>query len=314
MASLWQERKQIMSKLLIDLYDFDSINKYLALNIKSFVINLQEFSCEKNFNVYLEQVEIIKELDTEIEIFINFDRLYYDDDFNSLSSILKKLNKLKIRKLIINDVGIVELIRELGLKFEIFNGSTTLNTNYEMVNYLSNFYRGFYLSNEINMAEIIKISTNTTAQSIVQVFGKQLMFTSRRKLLTSYYHYYHYELIDFDVQHPLVMVDLNAEIDKSYIYEDNNGTYIYTYDSVNALPYLNTLIANNVDYLYLNNLFIERNAYLRVVNIFSSVLEKTINLEVATKLFDSIKLNVTSSFFNAKTVFSFEDIKSMETK
>ncbi|MDR1782597.1 MAG: U32 family peptidase [Bacilli bacterium] len=301
-----------MSKLLIDLYDFDSINDYLALNIKSFIINLQEFSTEKTLNVFLEQVEIINDLDDEIELFINLDRLYYNDDFNSLSSILKKLNKLKIRKLIINDAGVVELIKELGLKFELINGSNTLNTNYQTIEFLSNYYRGFYLSNEINLNEILKIRDNTNAMLMVQVFGKQLMFSSKRKLLTSYFQFHHLDLIDFNSQNPLIIKDLNDINNKSYIYEDSNGTYVTTYKNVNALDYLYDFIVNDIDYLYLSNLFIDRNSYLRVVNIFSSLLEQTINLDMAKSMFKDVNLEVSSSFLNDETVFNLEDIKKME--
>ncbi|MDR3214907.1 MAG: U32 family peptidase [Bacilli bacterium] len=302
-----------MSKLLLDIYDLEDMNRYLKLGINAFIINIVEFSSEKMSNIYLEQVKIITELSEDIDIFINLDRLYFDEDINSIKTLLKKLNKMKVKKIMTCDIGMIEIVKELGLKFEIFNGSSTLNTNYQSINYLSNYYRGFLLSNEINAEEINEIADNTNTILILQIYGKQLMFTSKRKLLTSYFQYNNMEVTAFNAQHPLIIKDASQDPNYSYIYEDNNGTYITTLNNINAVDYFESFKEHGINYLYLNNLFIDKNVYYVMVKIYNDFLNEYIGIidaQARTYLLDGTSHD---SFLENKTVFNLDDIKERET-
>jgi len=198
------------------------------------------------------------------------------------------------------------------LDFVFINGSSTLNTNYASIEYTNNFYRGYFLSNEINIEEIKKIAQQNNSELIVQIFGKQKMFSSKRKLLTSYLEFNEIRDVIVTPKSYLIIKDTANEDNQSYIYEDQFGTYIYTKNNVNALEYLDTLIENKIEYLYLNNLFTTQEEYREVVNIFYKCLNDKYDLSSVQVELEKVSKNLSKSFFEDETVFTIEQARLLE--
>lgn len=303
------------TKLLIEINDLEQGLDFIKKGYGSLLLNVIGVSLTKQFNCYTNEISILvsEAKKHDVEIYVNLDMLYHQEDLIGLRAILKKLHKLDITGLIINDVGLISMLKDLGLKFKLTNGSSTLNTNYMTINYSSKFYSGFFLSNEININEIIKIAANTDSSLMVQVYGRQKVFYSKRNLLSAYYNYNEMELIDFHPRNRLVISDITKQENKSYIYEDSFGTHIYTRDSVVGLKYIRELIDNNVEYLYLSNMFCLGDSYEKIVQLhYKYIHDESYKFEDAYNDLIAIDNNVSESFFNDKTVFTIEEARLLE--
>ncbi|MDH6603497.1 collagenase-like PrtC family protease [Bacilli bacterium PM5-9] len=303
------------TKLLVEICDLEQGQRLIENKVGALLLNVKGVTYTKQFNCYTNELSILveKAQENNVELFVHLDMLYHEDDLIGLRAILKKLNSIGIKNLVICDIGVIELANDLNLDFKFINGGSVLNTNYATIDFTNDFYSGFFLSNEINIDEVVTIAKKTSADLFVQVFGKQKIFTSKRKLLTSYCEYNEIENLDMHPRNKLIIKDAATQDNYSYIYEDQFGTYIYTMNNVNALSYLDNLIENDVKYLYLNNLFCDLEEYDEVINIFNKYLkDNNYSIQDAQNDLKIVSDKLSESFFNDETVFTIEQAKLLE--
>ena len=303
------------TKLLIEIGDLEQGRYFIEKGYGSLLLNVKGVTYTKQFNCYTDELSILIGLakKNNVELFINLDMLYHEDDLIGLRAILKKLVSLDFKNLVICDIGVIELASDLGLEFNFINGNATLNTNYQTIESTSLFYQGFFLSNEININEIVTIIKETTPNTFVQVFGKQKMFSSKRKLLSAYLDYHQITEVTINPKSYLIIKDTTNDDNYSYVYEDQFGTHIYTRNNVNGLEYLKTLVDNKVSYLYLNNLFCQKEEYAKVVEVFYQYLnDNSYELVNAQSDLATISTNLSKSFFADETIFTIEQARLLE--
>jgi len=244
------------------------------------------------------------------QLFINMDKLYHEEDFKGLKTLLSKIYDLGIRDLIISDIGIYTFCKMYHLDFNFYNGNAILNTNYASIEFMSRYFNGFVLSNEIHINETLEILKHSSSQNIVQIYGKAKMFYSNRKLLSSYFNYTKQDLSNREAY--IIENDGGKEDDKTYFYEDENGSYAYTYYSIDGCSYLEQLINNGLGYAYLNNIFEDENAYTQIVLAYNDYFKGKIDSYVLQETIHKNNEHVSLSFFEDQTIFTIEDAKLLE--
>lgn len=304
----------IKTKILVEINDLEHGLELIESQKYSIVLNVKDVSYTKQFNCYLNELKLLSSKANElgVELFANVDMLFHEDDLTGLKAILKRIYQMNFKGVIISDVGIIELAKDLNLNFNFINGGSILNTNYESINISSSFYSGFFVSNEINISEIEKIIERNKSELFIQIFGKQKMFYSKRRLLTSYFENFKIHLRDFHPRNHLVINDQNEKDNLSYIYEDSFGTYIYTFFDVNGLDYVKEFKNQNVDYLYISNLFKEKVQYNQIILAFYNYLNDLISYEQADEIIKANSAVLSKSFFEDASVYTIEKTKLLE--
>lgn len=302
------------SKLLLEINDVAQAYDFIEKDYGAIIMNMAGLSSGKMLDCYTNEISLISQKAQEYntELFVNLNMLYDESDLLSLRPILKRLAKLNIKNIVIQDFGVIKIAEELGLEFNYINGDAILNTNYASIMAFANYFNGFYLSNEININEIKKISLEVDKQLFIQVYGKQRIFKSKRKLLSAYYDYIETNIRPKSIGEYILISDQNEEDNFSYIYEDDLGTCIYTRESVNGLSYIKDLKEMNITYLYLDNIYLQKQNYENVVKIYYDYLNDKINLETAQKMLEKEDDKLSTSFFEDKTIFTLEQIKELE--
>lgn len=302
------------TKLLVEICDMEHGIELIESQKYAIVLNVKDVSYTREFNCYTNELRLLSEkaLENNVELYANLDMLYHEDDLTSLKAIIKRLHSMQFKGLIISDIGIIELVKELELDFDFINGGSILNTNYASINANSKFYDGFMISNEININEINKIVEKTDTKLIIQVYGKQKIFTSKRRLLTSYFENYNLEKINFHPKSRLIIRDQNNQDNLSYIFEDTFGTYIYTFDNVDGLDYVANFKENNVDYLFISNLFKEKKQYNEIILAYYQYLNDEISFDTIREVIDKNTRSLSKSFFEDASVYTIEQAKLLE--
>ena len=123
------------TKLLVEICNLEQGQKFIEEKVDALILNVMGVTYTKQFNCYTNELSILaqKAQENDVELFINLDMLYHEDDIIGLRAILKKLHNLNISGLVISDVGVIELSNELGLTFNFINGGAILNTNYATI-------------------------------------------------------------------------------------------------------------------------------------------------------------------------------------
>lgn len=251
-------------KVLIIPNNINEFNKYNDTKIDGYIIGLKGYSIFNNCLLTIEEMDnIIPSIkNAKKEVFILINKLMYNQDIPSLCESLKIIDKLDVDGIIFDDLSILNLKDELGLKTNLVYGGNHLLTNHYTANYYLNKGVNFgLLATEITLENIIKIKENTKMKLMMNIYGYLGMTNSSRKLIANYFEY-----INKQKEHNLYYIHEHVRKEDFPIYEDENGTYILNSKIMNGSMVIPELIKADIDYIIVNGLNINTDLLFEVTN------------------------------------------------
>ncbi len=300
-----------MSKIIVP-FNKNKINLYLKKDIDAFIIGINKFS--ENFKELLSLEETLKYIDliyeNKKEVFIDLNKLYFNDEIENLKKLLIDLNKYsdKINAIMFSDISIINIVRENKLKLNLVWDARHLGTN----SYTINFFEkrgiiGSLISNEITIDEKLKIKKNTNVNIFVTLFGYINIATSSRKLLSNYFEFNNKK---YKKGYKYFITD-KVNNDKLYPIIEEDNTNFFSDRILNGLRYLPLLIKNNIDYIFLDDYMINDNIFINVTDSFIEAKynynDENFILKVNTVINSNISNNNDDLFLNKKTIFKVKD-------
>lgn len=210
----------------------------------------------------VEQLNNMIEIQKDIKLSLKVNRIFHEDELNDLIIELKKINLDKIKYIFYSDLGVLDILEELGLTSKAIYEGYTYTTNINDINELSKYNRGIVISNQISVDELLDI-VNKQTKSIVYGFGKSIVFYSKRPLISNYFKYR-----NFDENPYLNNYYLKEEFrdDKYHIFEDENGSYVY--ETFHYCLFDEIINNNNIEYIILNSATLKASKYNEVVKAY----------------------------------------------
>ena len=276
-----------MTKIYVPLPEDKYIDLYLENNINGFFLGIEKYSINYNNYVKLDNLEKVVNLikSKGKEVYISFNKLFYEKDINELKDIIKEISKLNIDGISFCDVGVYNIIKELGLNTNLIWDSYHLGTNYKTVNFWNKRgVKSAILSTEITKDEIIEIKQNTKSSIGVTLYGFLNIVTSSRSLLTNYFSFIKedkksdkYYMNDNNQNYPIV--------------EKNKETNIFSSKVLNGIKYFPLFIDNKIDFIILNDYLIDPNKFYNVIDSFCAVKNAPSDKEFVDKLEEVVDVN-----------------------
>lgn len=259
MDYLYPEEK--MTKILTIPIDKDNLYNLNKLDIDGFVIGLKGYSIYTSLNLTLED---IKELNIDKELYISINKLLNTKEIDELKPIVEELSKLNIKGIMFDDIGIINICKNIDLIWSSMHHVTNSKT----INFWTKQgIKGAVLSTEITLDDFISIKKNTNTNIFVYLYGYLPMFESSRELLTNYFKYISKPKTD-DIYYL-------KNNDKYYpIYEENNNTYILE-DILDGIEELDIIKKNNIDYVILNGLLHDNDTFINIVKKYINGVGKS---------------------------------------
>ena len=104
-----------MSKIYIPLPKKEDLNLFLSHGFDGFFVGVKNYSYGFNnlidINELKEYIDLIK--GSNKEIFITFNRLYYNDEINGLKDLIIGIKDLDITGICFSDIGVLNILNEL---------------------------------------------------------------------------------------------------------------------------------------------------------------------------------------------------------
>ena len=297
-----------MSKIYVPLPSNDNLDLYSHQGFDGFVIGIKKYSSNFNNLVDYNDLETIIEKikKTDKKIFIALNRLYYNEEIESVKELVKKLQKLNIDGIGYTDLGLLNILNELNYDKEIIWLSNHLGANSKTINFLEKRNVDMaLLSTEINIDEILSIKKNTNIKIGVKLYGFLNMATSSRKLLSNYF-----EFINEKKDKDLYYFNVKGNDDKFLIVEEKN-TNFFTNKVLNGINYFPILLSNNIDFIFLDNYLLNEVKFYNVIEAYSSLrnapndkkfLEALNKVVIENTFYDTF-----DGFLNKKTVVKVAD-------
>ncbi|MCL2522090.1 MAG: U32 family peptidase [Erysipelotrichales bacterium] len=208
---------------------------------------------------------------SEKEVFLDCTLLSTNNELEIFVAILKKF--IKINGIIVSDIGFINIALKEKLAHLLIYNPETLLTNHHDFNFFADYkLYGAFLAKELSLEEAIEILALKKYKSFIIGFGHLNMFYSRRKILSNYLKSEKkkkYALNDFHFQ-------LREELRPDFLplLETIHGSAIFRAKPLSLLAELKQL--QTLDYLVLDNVFINRASYYQVVSTFKAVLSGSI--------------------------------------
>lgn len=252
-----------------------------------------------------EILQIVKRCNThKMEAFILMDMMVFDNDIQLIYDFINEFKDTNLMY-IFSDLAVFQILKEFNItKKGIYNPSTLI-ANYVDCSFWAPFkIKGLFPTLEIPLNDINTIGKNKRLKIFYKGFGMNVMFHSKRKLLSTYKEYKNV-MYDFTSSNDLSLVEETRS--ESYkIIENNHGTHIYQPGIHNILPALDIAI-DELDYLFLDGTFLEWNKYLEAVSIYK---EATLDMDRLNYYNDKLEVlfdNLTYHFLLEDSVFKKGD-------
>lgn len=244
---LVEEKKK--TKILVSINNIDDIEKYKKVGISTFVFALKDYSIgyEKSFSY--EEINNINETK-----YVLINQVL---DNNKIDSIKNILPLIKADGFIFEDIGLINVFKELNINGKKILFMNHFNCNFESVNIWLDYVDSVFISNELTYEEIKEITMKCKKEVVLHVFGYNQIMYSKRKLLSNYYKYNNKE-----VKLKNTIKDKASDI-KFNVIEDINGTIFLSnkiYDGRRLFD------LDNVLYYYMNTSFISIDESLNFIN------------------------------------------------
>lgn len=269
---------QIMDNL--DLYD-------------GLILSLDGYSVNARYTLTLDEIRDIRSKLDKKDIFVSINKNIENDELDELEKILLELNNINIKGILYSDVALVAYKDKLN--YDLVWSQEHLVTNYETINYWNSFGINYaYVSSDLNINEIKDIVKNSKCKLLVNLFGYQSMFVSKRNIVNNYLKYF--------------KIDNNSDVyymekeGKTYPIVDKDYTYAYSNNIYNGIKeYFNI----KCDYYVVNGFLIDNEDFNKVLSIIGNLSLKNV---------EKSDLQIIDMFSNIDTGFLYQNVVSKVKK
>ena len=239
------------NKLIINIKEIDEIEYYKEKGIYNYLVPL------KDFCVGYDTIDVnnINKIDVNYYLLVN--RIMTFKDLEKLRSILNNINLKYLKGVFFEDLGVLEIIKDLDLEKIYFPNHFA--TNYLSINgFLDKGIDSVVVSNEITKEEVEIILDNVSENVVIPVLGYNQIMYSRRNLITNYNKEYN------------LNTSLNNKITEQItkkqlpILEQEYGTVIFDENIYNNLELL--INTKNVKFYLINSTFLTKEDIISYLN------------------------------------------------
>lgn len=289
-------------KLAVNVGDKNTIKKLIDKNVSNIIIGLKDFCCRFNNAFDIDEIKdiLLNKKNTEISVCIN--DIIFEDKIPLLLQNLKSLEELKVDWVIFHDFAIPQLVYENNLNLKLHYNPETIVTSYGQFEfYLKNNIKRVTLASELMFLEMKKICANKQEMEVfVKGYGLGFVMHSRWPMLSNFLKYDNIESKKFnEIKYWKIKEDLRMY--PNIIYEDQFGTHMMTGYNICGLKRINEFKEVNLDYMYIDSLFMKEEELLKIVDIFNNAINNELSDEELSNQFEMIKtfseLEVTEAFF-----------------
>lgn len=246
-------RKVKKPELLVTPQSTKHVKALIEAGADAFVIGEQQFGLRLAGEFTVEQVEEATNLIHAAgkKVYVAVNALFHNDRIEALETYVQEMQRIGVDALLFGDPAVVMAVREFGITIPLHWSAETIATNWFQVNYWGE--RGAkraVLARELSLDEVIEIKENTEHEIEVQVHGMTCMFQSKRKLLGNYF-LYRDEVMEIEQRKDSKNMFLHDKERKNKypIYEDINGTHIFSPNDMCIIDELTELFEAGIDSL-----------------------------------------------------------------
>ena len=222
-----------------------------------------------------------------IEPILSIQRIFFENELEDIKEFIKKYSNLRF---LVSDLGVVQLFKELDLIGNvIFDSPTMVCNTLDFELYSSYGFKAVSMSNEITLKDIKDTFNKCEGSIYYQVFGRKLMFYTKRRLVDLYKEFRKLKFENTDLRIKEEQRDYEIPIIQS-----ENGTFCFRQYFISLLGEIKDI--SFIRYVYLESLTLSIDQYKKVLSIYRNYLKGSLSLEQSKHEFETMNLPVEPGF------------------
>lgn len=303
-------------KIVLSLNNKNFMYDYQSMGIDTFVLGGQ-YSFYTPCAFSMSEIKDIVEKYPNSHFYVAVNALYDQHVMGDLEIYLQQLSQIRIKGILFQDFGVLQIVKENGYDFEMMYSPETLNTNACTLNVLKEEgVTSAFLSRVIPLAEQLHILKEVQMPLMIQGHGVEYIAATKRELLTNYQEASHI-YFDKKSQDRLTLKARNSDY-VFHIFEDDKGTHIFSKSRLYTLDLLNQIC--DFDYLYIETLMMNDEEAIEIASLYSDAMKSyykgTYNKDVKEymNLLYRMKTPIDRGFLFDQTVYRLEDMRKMDNE
>ncbi|MEK5185698.1 peptidase U32 family protein [Solibacillus sp. FSL R5-0691] len=278
-------------ELLVTPQSIEHITALLEAGADAFVIGEQKFGLRLAGDFTVAQVEEATKLIHAAgkKVYVAVNALFHNDRLDALDDYLVQMQRIGVDALLFGDPAVIIAVRENNVTIPLHWNPETTATNFFQVNYWGE--RGSkraVLARELSVDEVIEIKENTKHEIEVQVHGMTCMFQSKRSLLGNYFLYRDEAMeIENRKENKNMFLHDKERKNKYPIYEDMNGTHIFSPNDMCIIEELNELFEAGIDSLKIDGVLQTFDYTVTVTKLYRQAID--VYFDQGEDAYDDIK-------------------------
>lgn len=264
-------------ELLVTPQTIAHIEDLLEAGADAFVIGEQKFGLRLAGEFSAAQVEEATKLIHAAgkKVYVAVNALFHNDRLDDLDAYLKEMQRIGVDALLFGDPAVVMAVRELGITIPLHWNPETIATNWFQANYWGE--RGSkraVLARELSIDEVLEIKENAKTEIEVQVHGMTCMFQSKRSLLGNYFLYREQVMeVENRKENKNMFLHDKERKNKYPIYEDLNGTHIFSPNDMCIIDELGELFEAGIDSLKFDGILQSYDYIVKVTRLYRQAID-----------------------------------------
>jgi len=280
-------------ELLVTPQSLAHLEDLIEAGADAFLIGEQQFGLRLAGEFTIEDIEQSVALahTANKKVYVSMNGLYHNDRVDSLRPYMEKLESFGVDGITFGDPAVVMVKREAGLSIPLHWNTETTATNWFTANYWGK--RGAnraVLARELSMDEVIEIKENSEVAVEVQVHGMTCMFQSKRSLLGNYFLFQDKALeVENRSKNKNMFLHDKERHNKYPIFEDANGTHIFSPNDMCIIDELNELIEAGIDSFKIDGVLQDGTYVTKMTQLYRQAIDAYVQ---SPQMYDNVKADL----------------------
>ncbi|MEE1130119.1 MAG: peptidase U32 family protein [Caryophanon sp.] len=264
-------------ELLVTPQSVEHVKALIEAGADAFVIGEQQFGLRLAGDFTVDEVReataLIHAAGKKVYVAVN--AIFHNDRLDALDVYLQQMQEIGVDALLFGDPAVVVAVRELGMTIPLHWSPETIATNWFQANYWGE--RGAtraVLARELSLEEVVECKENAKVEIEVQVHGMTCMFQSKRSLLGNYF-LFRDEVMEIEnrKENRSMFLHDKERKNKYPIYEDVNGTHIFSPNDICIIDELGELFEAGIDSLKFDAVLQDFDYTVKVTNLYRQAID-----------------------------------------
>lgn len=209
------------------------------------------------------------------KIYVAINGLFHNDKVDLLAPYMQKMQQIGVDALVFGDPSVIIAKREAQVTIPLHWNTEQTATNYFTANYWGK--RGSsraILARELSLDEVVEVKENAEVQVEVQVHGMTCIFQSKRSLLGNYFLFQEKVMeVENRAKNKNMFLHDKERSNKYPIFEDQNGTHIFSPNDMCMIDELDELLDAGIDSLKIDGILQEPSYVTAVTSYYRQAID-----------------------------------------